>query len=75
MNTFGAVLKTILLFFLLILLVLTLMVLLGMLYVRVINLIPDQAVRYLVSILWFGGMAALVMQIGKKGISRILDRD
>lgn len=75
MKTIGSVLRTMILFILLLVLILALVTLLGMLYVKVINLIEQQAVRYVISIIWFGGMAALVMQIGKRGMRRILDRD
>lgn len=75
MKTLAYVLRTIVLFFLLILAMLALVALLGTLYVKVINLIPNQTLRYLLSILWFGAMAALVMNLGKKGMRRILDKD
>lgn len=75
LKTLAYVLRTIVLFFLLILAMLALVALLGTLYVKVINLIPNQTLRYLLSILWFGAMAALVMNLGKKGMRRILDKD
>ena len=75
MKTIASVLKTIILFILFVLLILAMITLLGILYVKVINLIDNQTLRYLISIIWFGAMAALVMNLGKKGIRHILDRD
>lgn len=75
MKTFLSVLRTVFLFLLLILFILGVVALLGFLYVKVINLIGNQALRYLLSIIYFGAMAGLVMKLGRKGIAYILDRD
>ncbi len=75
MNTLWSVIKTILLFFLLVLLELACLGGMGYLYVRLAELIDNSMLRYLFAIFWFALIVVAAKAIGKFGFSRILNKD
>ena len=75
MKAICSVLKTIILFMLLVVLIIALAALLGVVYVKVVNMISNQTVKFAVSVIWFAIIAGTVLHFGKKGIAYILNRE